>query len=113
MTNRTRYCHTERPRFKTPEEWLNSVRYALAEGWGAWPPATRDELLLADAEGLLESRPQWIPCAAVLRLLGLPPHFGRQDPEFPAIWGERLVATFYGDRDLCRALEVLLRGVAS
>ena len=94
--------------FHHPEDWLEHFEQCRASGCRGWHPATRDELMLAESVGLLESHPEWIPCKIGLRLLGLPPWFGRKlDPLSPA-WQERFLQTFVDDQDLRSAFRLLL-----
>ena len=102
------YPHNSRPGFATPEDWLRHYEECRESGHRGWEPATRGELRLAESVGLLALHPEWIPCAAGLRMLGLPYWFGRKQKPFPPRWTERFLRTFVDDRDLQIAFRRLL-----
>lgn len=97
-----------RPHFQHPEDWLEHYKQCRESGYIAWHPATRDELLLAESVGLLESHSEWLPCSQGLRLLGLPDWFGRSQSPFSPEWTERFLQTFVDDQDLRSAFRQLL-----
>ena len=94
------FPYQSNPMFLSPEEWLEHFEYCRTNGHRAWEPATRDELLLAESSGLLQHHPEWLPCATGLRLLGLPPWFGRRQSPFSPRWAERFLQTFIDDPEL-------------
>ena len=102
-------CAQSRPDFKNPQQWLHNFQQCRSAGCKQWPPATRDELLLAESTGLLASHPQWLPAPQNLRLLGLPDWFGRQAQPLPMIWRRRVYQTLADDPELCVAVVDLLR----
>jgi hypothetical protein len=69
-----------------------------------WPPATRDELLLADACGLLAAHPEWLPGQQGLAMLGLPSHFGRRLQAWDDRTTEELIVTLIENRESLRQL---------
>ena len=103
---------TEPPRFQSAEHWRRDYEDAMKHGHRPWPPTTRDELLLADELGLLESHPEWIPCQVGLQLLQLPESFGRALQPFPQRFRERLIATLAADSDFCDAVRSVLGGAS-
>jgi len=100
----TRRAHDEQPRFKTPDAWLDHYHLCIDNNRRPWPPWSRDELLLAEREGLLEVNPQWIPGKQGLQMLDLPPFFGRRLPPFGERFQERFLATLQSDPDFRSAV---------
>ena len=94
----------------TPEAWLAHFHRAVAAGDRPDPPQSRDELLLADREGLLEIYPQWIPGKQGLRMLNLPPFFGRRLPPYGLRVRERCIETMAADPVLVAAVRKFLMG---
>ena len=65
-------------RFESPAAWLAADHAAMDQGVKPPVPWSREELLLAEKERLLELHPYWLPARQGLKLLGLPPYFGRR-----------------------------------
>lgn len=103
---------SEAPRFQSAEHWRRHYDDATKHGHRPWPPTTRDELLLADELGLLESHPEWIPCQVGLRLLQLPECFGRVLVPFPERFKERFLQTLDSDDEFASAVRNLVHGEA-
>ncbi len=97
------------PRFETAEAWLEHYEHSTRNGHRAWPPATREELLLADEYGLFEQHPQWIPCRVGLRLLNLPDCFGRTLDPYGEQFKERFLSTLNADTVFASAVLNLLK----
>lgn len=95
ISDHKRFHDVEQPVFLNPDSWLEHYRDSLAAGRTPWPPWSRDELLLAEREGLLEQNPQWLPGQQGLRMLGLPPFFGRGLPAYGDRFRERLLTTIH------------------
>ncbi len=101
--------HNRRPRFESAEDWLQHYRTAIQHRQQPWPAASRDELLLADAHGILDTNQHWIPCAAQLRHWGLPLRFGRPQQPYSETFKERLLTTFQSDSELRAAFRSVFR----
>ena len=104
------FSNQSRPMFLSPEEWLQHYQECRASGHRTWEPATRDELLLAESCGLLQHHPEWLPCAAGLRILDLPIWFGRRQEALSAHWQERFVQTLIDFPDAIQAVRALILG---
>ena len=98
----------EQPRFSGPDEWLQHYYDAAATGQTPWPPWSRDELLLAEREGLFEIHPQWIPGQQGLQLLGLPEFFGRPLKPYNARFRERLLTTIHSVPEFGQAIKQMI-----
>ena len=96
------------PVFSSPEKWLAHYHAETAAGRRAWPPWSRDELLLADREGLIDLHPEWIPGKQGLRMLDLPPFFGRRLPEFGPRFRERFLCTVHAVPEFQSAIRQLI-----
>ena len=81
-----------------------------AEGRRPWEPATREELILADDEGLLLLNPQWLPGRQGLRLLGLPYSFGQKPRPWAEKTQERFLSTLTEDPEFLAAVRMLIGG---
>lgn len=104
------FPYQSRPMFLSPEDWLQHYQECRESGHRAWEPATRDELLLAESTGLLQLHPEWLPCAAGLRILGLPTWFGRRQEALSAQVQERFVQTLIDFPDTLQAVHALILG---
>ena len=104
------YTGFERPHFPTAGLWLEDFRAAKAEGRRPWEPATREELILADDEGLLLLNPQWLPGRQGLRLLGLPYSFGQKPRPWAEKAQERFLSTLTEDPEFLAAVRMLIGG---
>ncbi|MCX7386605.1 MAG: hypothetical protein NTX48_08070 [Planctomycetales bacterium] len=99
--------------FLSPEEWFQHYEDCRESGHPAWEPATRDELLLAESQGLLACHPEWLPCRRGLRLLGLPHWFGRSQRPLSPLWRERFLQTLLDDPDTLAAVRAIIQGGAT
>lgn len=97
------------PQFASAEHWLAHYREATTSGRRPWPPLTRQELLTAEANGILETHPEWIPCRVGLRLLNLPDCFGRTLDPYGERFRERFLSTLNADPMFASAVLNLLR----
>ena len=100
----------EPPRFQSAEHWLAHYYDSIERGDLPWPPSTRDELLLADDAGLLETHSHWIPSRIGLRLLQLPEHFGRTLEPYGERFKERFLQTLISDDEFASAIFNLIQG---
>lgn len=103
----TRWTEDSRPCFWSAENWLRHFEECSAAGGRPWEPATRDELLLAEECGLLDTHPYWIPGKQGLRLLDLPMDFGRRRLHSEA-WQERHLRTILNGQDFREAMQAAL-----
>ncbi|MFM8479491.1 MAG: hypothetical protein ACKOEO_27195 [Planctomycetaceae bacterium] len=99
-----------RPRFDSAAQWLCHALKAMAAGARPFEPQTRAEFLTAEQHGLL--RPQWIPGAQGLKMLGLPADFGRHPKPLSENWQERFLSTLEADPDFRAAAALLIGGRA-
>ncbi|MEO2018804.1 MAG: hypothetical protein ABGZ53_31030 [Fuerstiella sp.] len=96
------------PVFHSADHWLAHYHLAMERGELAWPPQTRDELLIAEQHGLFDRHPSWIPCSIGLRLLNLPEIFGRVQRPFGERFKERLLSSLVTDPEFATALHSLI-----
>jgi hypothetical protein len=104
------FPYKERPMFLSPEEWFAHYESCRADGVKGWEPATRDELMLAETSGLLALHPEWLPCVAGLRLLGLPEWFGKRQKPLSQLWQEKFVQTLIDNPNTVAAIRLILQG---
>lgn len=96
----------ERPRFFSPEAYLDHVASALERWREPWPPATKGELQ-ALATWYPELAKRWIPTDSIRRHIGLP-HLGRHARPWGEHIQERMLATLITDREFAAAVRVAL-----
>lgn len=98
----------ERPRFRDANAWL--YHYQEAKAGEAWPPVTRNELLVAEREGILAIHKEWIPSQRDRQMMELPNQFGTRVEPFGEWSKRRLLATFATDgefrEEVCKLLEI-------
>lgn len=103
------YCDNP-PNFPSADSWYSAYQSALERGERPWPPKLRDELLLAEALGLILSHPYWIPGRQGLQMLGLPETFGRVQPAWPEAIKEQLLSSLWDDPQYVLAFRSVLWG---
>lgn len=99
----------DRPNFETPAAYVENCELALRRGNWPWPPATRQELIAAlDEFGATGHDHLFRPCASAMKLMGLPPDYGRK----PKVLSERRKAQFLqtldDDSEFREAMRVML-----
>ncbi|HBC61218.1 MAG TPA: hypothetical protein DC058_08360 [Planctomycetaceae bacterium] len=98
--------------FDSPEDWYRAYLEAVRNGVYLPRARTRDELVLADEEGILKRHPEWIPGRQGLALLGLPSWFGRPVEPLPEKAREAIVAAMLKDEGFAAAVSCILAGGA-
>lgn len=95
--------------FPDAESWLTNHYRLIALGERPFPPKTRNELLLANNEGLMEIYPEWRPSQSALRMLGLPDNFGLPVEPFNPDWRDRFLVTLQEDDTFRAAIAAIIR----
>ena len=96
--------------FPNATAWLQNHVALVRSGERPIPPQTRDEMLLAEREGLLAVYPQWRPTAQGLRLLELPEFFGQEIEPWDEQWRSRFLVTMQEHPAFCASVNHLLKG---
>ena len=104
--------HNQRPIFQSAEHWLEHYEHSVSYGLNPFPPLTYDELILADAHGILELKPyrHWIPGVRDLPHLGLSPNFGRDHEPHDEFEKETFLASLKSDPQFASAVFNLIQG---